>query len=580
MPPIAPGLRMLLFFDRRKIPDRWFAQETGTARPPWQSINAPGVGVCTPMIFAEEAAEPMEGELLNSIKSFNDLNEYFILRPGRIRFQVKGTPDTNLKVILKIHRQDGICETFIIDTDCYEVRPQGHRRVTRNFFIHPNPLHLGRIDCVKFSYVIHLGERSFCSRYEYIFMDREPFDEDRYLWRRITARWVTINTYRTFEVDAAILQRDVDWYNHHFDALNMVPKFTNGRCHHPYHPKRYIHDRIDELIHARRQRPEERQGLKVCVDCIDDTDFITHLLFAHHCGVKIQCIIDWRKMTLTNSDNYRRLKKSGIELLGVFCSSNHSYVEVAPDMHNKFIIFGDTDAIVGSFNITFDRWGANWESGATFHSQGICRLLDNIFQSIRGGLIQKYGVDPCSPFNLLYTFGRHKMMNGCNFRPHQAIISAIHRARNSIMACLFLIGEMRGDHGDSVIDALIHAKHRGVRVELIFNGHIARVGDTGRPFTMAEELRRPLLPAIERLRCAGIPISLAYGINDHAIPYSPLHSKYCIIDQHIVIDGSFNWYNTSVYSHDHLTVVDNREIAEYYRREFHETQNSLRVFRC
>ena len=32
-------------------------------------------------------------------------------------------------------------------------------------------------------------------------------------------------------------------------------------------------------------------------------------------------------------------------------------------MHNKFIIFGDEDVIIGSFNITLDRWWANWQSG-------------------------------------------------------------------------------------------------------------------------------------------------------------------------------------------------------------------------
>ncbi len=530
------------------------------------------------MLFAEKYAAPTVGELHASVKRLNDLKEYFYLRLGKIHFQVWADTSTNLKVVLNLYRSDGICETFITDTDCYDVQPWQHKRVTRDFFIHPFPMKSGRINCAKFVYVFHLGECSICSQFEYIFMDWHHLDEERYLKRRITDQWATINTYRTIEVDNAILQRDVDWYNRHFDALNMVPKFTNGRCHHPYHPKRYIHDRIDQLTEEKRQQPHRKKSIKVCVDCIDDTDFISHLLFAHHCGVRVQCIVDWRKMTLTNSENYVRLKRSGIELLGVFCCSPHNAVEVAPDMHNKFIIFGEEDCILGSFNITFERWGANWESGATFHSAGICRLLDNIFQSIRGGVIQKYGVDPSSHFNLLYTFGRQKMMNGCNFRPHQAIISRVHEARRSIMGCLFLLGELQGDHGDSVVDALIQAKNRGVRLDFIFNGHMARVGDPGEEIVMRDELKRPLLPAIERLRRAGVPIALAYGLNDHAIPYSPLHSKYCIIDNHIVLDGSFNWYNTSVFSHDHLSVVANREIAQSYTNEFHDTIKMLRIY--
>ena len=178
----------------------------------------------------------------------------------------------------------------------------------------------------------------------------------------------------------------------------------------------------------------------------------------------MQCVVDWRKMTLTNSDNTLRLKHSKVDLLGVFCMPQDPLIEVAPDMHTKFIIFGDEDCILGSFNITFDRWGANWESGMTFHSPGVCRLLDNVFQSIRGGVVQRYGVDPLSHFNLLYTFGRQATLGGKYYRPHQAILSEIHRAKRSIKPCLFLIGELQGEYQDSVVDALIAAKQRGVDV--------------------------------------------------------------------------------------------------------------------
>ena len=169
--------------------------------------------------------------------------------------------------------------------------------------------------------------------------------------------------------------------------------------------------------------------------------------------------------------NYARLKCAPIELTGVFCMGSDPLVEVAPDMHAKFIIFGEEDCILGSFNVAFDRWWANWESGMTFRSRGVCRLLDNVFQSIRGGVIQPYVVDPLSRFNLLYTFGRQTLANGKYYRPHQAIISAIHRARRSIKPCLFLINELRGEYQDNVVDAMLQAKRRGVNVEVIVNGH-------------------------------------------------------------------------------------------------------------
>ena len=92
---------------------------------------------------------------------------------------------------------------------------------------------------------------------------------------------------------------------------------------------------------------------------------------------------------------------------------------------------------------------------------------------------------------------------------------------------------------------------------------------------MDEELRRPLVPAVERLRRAGVPVELAYGVHRQRVPYCPLHGKYGIIDDRVVLDGSFNWYNTSVASHDMAAIVANENVARAYSREFDETRASM-----
>lgn len=530
------------------------------------------------MELAEKYAIPVDGELGATFRALNEFKEAFYLRWSRVRFDAYWGASLNIKVIVKVYRADGICEHFIVDTDPYDVKWNMHKRVTRDFYIHPSPLKHAGVCCVKFSYIVHLKEQSIPSKYEYILADGYHFNNNKHQYRKITDEWSTPNGYLTYEVDSSIMQRDVDWHNHHFESLNIIPKFTKGLPHHPYHPKRFIHDQIDGIIHKKRVDHRRAQSIKVCVDCIDDSDFISHLIHASENNVKVQCIVDWRKMTLTNSDNYARLKRSGIELLGSFCTPKDPLIEVAPDMHTKFIVFGDEDCIVGSFNITFERWWANWESGFTFHSQGICRLLDNVFQSVRGGVIQRYGIDPLSSFNLLYTFGRHAMLSGKQYRPHHALVSEIHRAQSSIKGCLFLMGELLGEYNDSIVDALIQARHRGVDIQIIFNGHMAREGSPAREYSMREELSRPLLPAIARLKRAGIPIALAYGLDDHKVPYSPLHAKYCVIDERVVMDGSFNWYNTSVFSHDLLIVARKPELARHYIYEFHQILRSLRIF--
>lgn len=507
----------------------------------------------------------------------NDFNDVFFLRWGRIIFDVYWGPELNIKVLLNVYYEDGAVSQYMAHTEPVNVQWDRHQRITRDLFIQPRHMHQGHVTCVKFSYILHHQGRSIPSQNEYIFMDGSDFNYLAEHQRDITHDWCTPNHYRAHEVDAGQLQRDVDYINHNYHSLNLIPKFTKGQTWHPYHPKRFIHDHIDKVIWKKQSDPAGLHAIKVCVDCIDDEDFCNHLLHAHHCGVLVQIIVDWRKMTLTNSLNYLNLKRSGIELIGEICTTGDPIAEVATDMHNKFIIFDDEDAIIGSFNITFDQWGANWESGMTFHSQGICRLLDNIFQSIRGGVIQRYGVDPLSPFNLLYTFGRTHMLNGKKYLPHHAILAEIHRAQYSIDLCLFLIGELRGEHQESVIDALIGAHYRGVRIRAIFNGHLAWQGDIRQERTMDEELRRPLLPAIQRLRDAGIPTALVYGIFDRPVPYSPIHSKQCVIDGHIVIDGSFNWYNTSVLSHDHIIIVNNGDVAQHYLFEAQQILDTFRV---
>lgn len=532
------------------------------------------------MQIAEHYAKPICGELGGSFARVNDSNDEFFVRWGKIDFEMFHGIQANLKVILKIYSNDNICETYIVDTDAYEVEWSRHKRSTRNFYIHPFSATYGQVNCVKFSFIIHLDEHSIVSEKEYIYMDWSQLQggADEHQYREITSEHTSDNNYQTYELTADELQCDVDWFNQHFESLGLVPKFTKGQPDHPYHPKSYIHHLIDKVVHTKQQEPDRLCTIKVSVDCIDDADFITHLIHASEQGVWVQCIVDWRKMALTNSHSYARLKRAGIELIGVVCSPRHDLIEVEPDMHTKFIIFNDEDCIMGSFNITFDRWWANWESGMTFHSKGVCRLLDNIFQSQRGGVIQQYGVDPYSHFNLLYTFGRQMMQNGENYLPHLAIMAEIHRTRYSIKISLFMIGDLLGGHHDSVISALINAKNRGVDIHILLNGHLARQGKIGTERFMHDELSRPLLPVVERLKSAGIAVGLVYGKDDHPVPYSPIHSKYCIIDEYIVIDGSFNWYNTSVFSHDLIVIASNHEVAKPYLHEFEEIQRLLRVY--
>ncbi|HWJ19043.1 MAG TPA: hypothetical protein VNR65_09990, partial [Geobacterales bacterium] len=103
------------------------------------------------MPFAERYAFPIDAEIGTSIPRTNDFKDLFYVRWGSIRFDVLWGDELNLKVVLNIYRPDNICERFIVDTDAYHVQWNRHKRVTRDFYLHPFPLKLGPVRRVTFS---------------------------------------------------------------------------------------------------------------------------------------------------------------------------------------------------------------------------------------------------------------------------------------------------------------------------------------------------------------------------------------------------------------------------------------------
>ena len=129
-----------------------------------------------------------------------------------------------------------------------------------------------------------------------------------------------------------MLQRDVDWINRHFESLNLTPKFTKGRAL-PSLSSQTLHPRPDRRgdlrgEQAQPDRPAHDQGLRG----LHRRHRLRQSPAPRRSQRRARCSaqVDWRKMTLTNSDNYLRLKRSGIELLGVFCTPKHPMIEVAP----------------------------------------------------------------------------------------------------------------------------------------------------------------------------------------------------------------------------------------------------------
>ena len=90
------------------------------------------------MHSAEQYAKPTQGTLGGFFGKRNDRNQEFYIRWGKIDFDMFYGVQANLKVILKVYREHNICETYIVDTDAYDIQWDRHKRRTRDFYILPH----------------------------------------------------------------------------------------------------------------------------------------------------------------------------------------------------------------------------------------------------------------------------------------------------------------------------------------------------------------------------------------------------------------------------------------------------------
>lgn len=54
-----------------------------------------------------------------------------------------------------------------------------------------------------------------------------------------------------------------------------------------------------------------------------------------------------------------------------------------------------------------------------------------------------------------------------------------------------------------------------------------------------------------------------------------MHNKYCIIDNKIVVDGSYNWSNNAKYNEEHIIIVESEIVAEMYKENFTRLMNQV-----
>ncbi|WLQ12293.1 phospholipase D-like domain-containing protein [Hahella aquimaris] len=122
----------------------------------------------------------------------------------------------------------------------------------------------------------------------------------------------------------------------------------------------------------------------------------------------------------------------------------------------------------------------------------------------------------------------------------RAIIERIRHAQSSLQICVFTISD------DKIADEIINAHKRGLKIRIIT--------DNDKSFDRGSD--------INRFKEAGISVKM----DDE--PHH-MHHKFALIDDSVLIHGSFNWTRSaSTYNQENIVVTDHPGLVKEFSGEF------------
>ncbi len=132
----------------------------------------------------------------------------------------------------------------------------------------------------------------------------------------------------------------------------------------------------------------------------------------------------------------------------------------------------------------------------------------------------------------------------------KALVKAIDRAQQSIQAAVYFFTSR------TVAKALLRAGKRGVKISVILDGN--RESEYSKGFYLSKR---------------GIAIRYARGLRRKGkrISYGLMHDKFAVIDEHLVVTGSYNWtVSAERWNYENLLVIDSVSLALRYGQEFNK----------
>jgi len=258
------------------------------------------------------------------------------------------------------------------------------------------------------------------------------------------------------------------------------------------------------------------------------------LIDAHQRGVEVLWLTDDKHGTGSDGESGR----------GQFALMNQSGISIRDDgreelMHNKFVVIDGRSVWTGSTNLTTNGIFRNNNNVLLIESEEVAAAFEREFQEMWSG---QFGAESPSTVDRQYSEidgSSVQTLFGPEDNVAATIVDLIRGADRNIIFMAYAFTQ--DDIGDAMLDRLQQVEIRG-----IFE---SRDSDNEHS-------------ELAKLACAGADVRTD-GNN------AAMHHKVIVIDDQIVVTGSFNFSNSADRHNDeNVVIINNNELARNYTAEF------------
>lgn len=319
--------------------------------------------------------------------------------------------------------------------------------------------------------------------------------------------------------------------------------FTTPTLHYPDAPNRRVTPpMLRELIN---DVSRARTSVDVAAFDLDLPQLVDALIAARRRGVQVRVVIDSENLTdpavamLTGRMQDRRIPVV--------------FDRRAPFMHNKFVVIDRAIVWTGSWNLTENCTFRNNNNAIRIESRRIAASYHDEFEQMHMG---RFGGTKHSDSERLATQTADDRIS-IYFSPQDKalpiVLDHIEHARSTIVFMAFSLTSA------PITDALINAVERRVRVSGVVERRNAR--GTGSVFAQLSEHGVDIL---EDGNCYN------------------MHHKVMVIDDEIVITGSYNFTDNAENTNDeNLVIIHDATIARFFLSEYERIrQQAIKPVRC